>query len=290
MTASTSPQTWVITGASKGLGRALAEAALVVGDHVVAAVRNPDSVAELSATYGDRFAAVAFDVRDVSGAAGLIQAAVDRYRRLDVLVNNAGRAIVGAAEEVTDAQLRDLMDLHLFGPAALVRAALPVMRAQRSGTIVQMSSQGGRMSFPGVSTYSASKFALEGWSEAVAGEVAPFGIRVMLVEPSRFRTAFNAAEVLDFTAASPTYREVLGDVRADMAGADGKQEGDPVAAARIIVSLVRSEDVPLRLPLGAEAVERLTATYQRGLDEVGRWAELARSADFADVSASARPI
>ncbi|MCX8560370.1 SDR family NAD(P)-dependent oxidoreductase [Mycolicibacterium mucogenicum] len=290
MTTSTSPQTWIITGASKGLGRALAEAALAAGDQVVAAVRNPDSVADLSATYGDHFAGVAFDARDVSGATKLIEAAVDRYGRLDVLVNNAGRAIVGAAEEVTDAQLRDLMDLHLFGPAALVRAALPVMRAQGRGTIVQMSSQGGRMSFPGVSTYSASKFALEGWSEALAGEVAPFGIRVMLVEPSRFRTAFNAAEVLDFTTASSTYREVLADVRADMAGADGKQEGDPVAAAEIIVSLVRSEDVPLRLPLGAEAVERLTATYQRGLDEVGRWATLARSADFADAAASSRPI
>jgi len=290
MTTSPAPHTWVITGASKGLGRALAEAALAAGDQVVAAVRNPDSVAELSATYGDRFAGIAFDVRDTGDATRLIQTAVERFGRLDVLVNNAGRAIVGAAEEVTDAQLRDLMDLHLFGPAALVRAALPVMRAQGSGTIVQMSSQGGRMSFPGVSTYSASKFALEGWSEALAGEVAPFGIRVMLVEPSRFRTAFNAAEVLDFTTASSTYRDVLADVRADMAGADGKQEGDPVAAAQIIVSLVRSEDVPLRLPLGAEAVERLTATYQRGLDEVGRWATLARSADFADATASSRPI
>ncbi|OBJ42797.1 short-chain dehydrogenase/reductase [Mycolicibacterium mucogenicum] len=290
MTTSTPAQTWLITGASKGLGRALAEAALAAGDQVVAAVRNPDSVADLSTSYGDRFTTVAFDARDASAAARPIEAAIDRYGRLDVLVNNAGRAIVGAAEEVTDAQLRDLMDLHLFGPAALVRAALPVMRAQGSGTIVQMSSQGGRMSFPGVSTYSASKFALEGWSEALAGEVAPFGIRVMLVEPSRFRTAFNAADVLDFTDSSSTYRDVLAAVRADMAGADGKQEGDPVAAAQIIVSLVRSEEVPLRLPLGAEAVERLTTTYQRGLDEVARWTELARSADFADSAASSRPI
>jgi NAD(P)-dependent dehydrogenase (short-subunit alcohol dehydrogenase family) len=182
------------------------------------------------------------------------------------------------------------MDLHLFGPAALVRAALPVMRGQGGGTIVQMSSQGGRMSFPGVSTYSASKFALEGWSEALAGEVAPFGIRVMLVEPSRFRTAFNAADVLEFTDASQTYRGILTDVRADMAGVDGLQEGDPTKAAEIIVSLVHSEQLPLRLPLGAEAVKRLTAAYQRGLDEVAQWADLARSADFADVATSVRPI
>lgn len=141
-----------------------------------------------------------------------------------------------------------------------------------------------------MSTYSASKFALEGWSEALAGEVAPFGIRVMLVEPSRFRTAFNAADVLDFTEVSPTYQDILADVRADMTAADGLQEGDPVKAAQIIVSLAHSEEVPLRLPLGAEAVQRLTATYQRNLDGVNQWAELARSADITDAVASPRPI
>lgn len=279
---------WLITGASKGFGRALTEAALARGDQVVAAARNRDAVADLRNTYGDRVFGVEFDVRDTREAVGVVRAAVDRYGRLDVLVNNAGRAIVGAAEEVTDAQLRDLMDLHLFGPAALVRAALPVMRAQGGGTIVQMSSQGGRLSFPGVSTYSASKFALEGWSEALAGEVAPFGIRVMLVEPSRFRTGYNAA--LEFTDVSPAYREMLADIRADLAGADGIQEGDPAKAAQIIAAMVRSAEVPLRLPLGAEAVARLTAAYQRGLDEVARLTELARSADFSDAAAAVRPI
>src|SRR5882757_5922687 len=232
MTTHTASQTWIITGASKGLGRALAEAALAAGDQVVAAVRNPDSMAALRTTFGDRITSVQFDARDTAEAADLVQVAVEHYGQLDVVVNNAGRAIVGAAEEVTDTQLRDLMDLHLFGPAALVRAALPVMRAQGGGTIVQMSSQGGRASFPGVSTYSASKFALEGWSEALAGEVAPFGIRVILVEPSRFRTSFNAPGVLGFADPSSVYAGVLGAVRADMAGADGGQEGDPVRAAR----------------------------------------------------------
>ncbi|OBC03436.1 short-chain dehydrogenase/reductase [Mycobacterium sp. 852013-50091_SCH5140682] len=290
MTASSPPQIWIITGASKGLGQALTQAALAVGDSVVAAVRNPDDMADFVSAHRDRLACVQFDARSTDEAGGLVNAAVQRFGRLDVLVNNAGRAVVGAAEEVSDAQLRDLMDLHLFGPAALVRAALPVMREQRSGTIVQMSSQGGRMSFAGVSTYSASKFALEGWSEALAGEVAPFGVRVMLVEPSRFRTAFNAADVLDFTEVSTPYRDILDEVRADMAGADGIQEGDPAKAAEIIVSFAHSADVPLRLPLGAEAVERLTAAYQRGLDEVERWAQLARSADFADSAPAARPI
>lgn len=162
-------QTWIITGASRGFGRALSEAALAKGDNVVAAVRRPDSMADLAAEYPEAFMLAEFDARDVSAAGALVRGAVERFGQVDVLVNNAGRAVVGAVEEVGDAQLRELMDLHLFGPAALVRAVLPGMRGRRSGTIVQMSSQGGRMSFPGVSAYSASKFALEGWSEALAG-------------------------------------------------------------------------------------------------------------------------
>ncbi|MCQ4122152.1 SDR family NAD(P)-dependent oxidoreductase [Rhodococcus tibetensis] len=286
----TNSQTWIITGASKGFGRALAQAALAAGDRVVAAVRTPASVADLVSAAPDRCAVARFDVRDTAQAEGLVSLAVDRFGRLDVLVNNAGRAIVGAAEEVGDAELRELMDLHLFGPAALVRAALPFMRTQRAGTIVQMSSQGGRMSFPGVSAYSASKFALEGWSESLAGEVAPFGIRVLLVEPSRFRTSFNADDVLEFARASDTYRDLLAAVRNDMAGADGVQEGDPARAAQIIVSLVHSDELPLRLPLGREAVDRIAGVYRRGLEELNRWAETARSADFADAAASSRPI
>jgi len=283
-------QTWIITGASRGFGRALAESALAVGDNVVAAVRRPDSLADLAAKYPDSCMVAKFDVRDTTAAADLVRDSLDRFGQLDVLVNNAGRAMVGAVEEVSDAQLRELMDLHLFGPAAIVRAVLPTMRARGTGTIVQMSSQGGRMSFPAVSAYSASKFALEGWSEALAGEVAPFGIRVMLVEPSRFRTGFHTADVLEFAEASETYRDLLADIRADMAGADGIQEGDPARAAEIIVSLVHGNEVPLRLPLGREAVERISSAYRRGLEEVERWAQTARSADFEGVPASVRPI
>ncbi|MFF7945162.1 SDR family oxidoreductase [Nocardia gamkensis] len=281
-------QTWIITGASKGIGRALAEAALAAGDNVVAAVRNPESVANLAAKYSDTCLLAHFDARDTHAAAGLVSTALGRFGRLDVLVNNAGRAVIGAIEEVSDTQLRDLMDLHLFGPAALVRAALPAMRGQRSGTIVQMSSQGGRVAFPGVSAYCSSKFALEGWSESLAAEVAPFGVRVMIVEPSRFRTAFNAE--LEFSKVSESYRDTLAALRADMAGADGVQEGDPVRAADIIVRLAHSEDVPLRLPLGQEAVERLSGVYRRGLHEVEQWAETARSADFDDAVSSVRPV
>ncbi|WP_335992136.1 SDR family NAD(P)-dependent oxidoreductase [Glycomyces sp. MUSA5-2] len=281
-------QTWIITGAARGLGRSITAAALDAGANVVAAVRRPKALADLAEAYADRLLAVPYDVTDTAAAPGLVQAALDRFGRVDVLVNNAGRAVVGAVEEVDDAQLRDLMDLHLFGPAALVRAALPAMRAQRSGTIVQMSSQGGRISFPGVAAYSASKFALEGWSESLAGEVAPFGVRVMIVEPSRFRTGFHGS--LEFTDAADAYGDALAAVRADMAGVDGRQEGDPDRAARIIVDLATGDDVPLRLPLGAEAVTRLYAACQRDLDSIERLADLARSADFEGVAPSVRPV
>lgn len=281
-------QTWIITGASRGLGRSIAVAALAAGGNVVAAARCPEHLDDLAAAHPDRLAAVAHDAADTTAAPALVQTALDRFGRIDVLVNNAGRAVVGAVEEVDDRQLRDLMDLHLFGPAALVRAALPSMRGQRSGTIVQMSSQGGRMSFPGVAAYSASKFALEGWSESLAGEVAPFGVRVLLVEPSRFRTGFNAS--LEFTDAADVYGDALAAVRADMASVDGRQEGDPDRAARVIVDIACGDDVPLRLPLGAEAVARLYATYQRDLDGVERLAALARSADFDGMAPSVRPV
>lgn len=162
------------------------------------------------------------------------------------------------------------------------------MREQAAGAIVQMSSQGGRMSFPGVGSYSAGKFALEGWSEALAGEVALFGIRVLIVEPSRFRTEFNSAGVLLRAAEQPSYDSVLDGVRADMTAADGSQEGDPARAARIIREQLSSADMPLRLPLGAEAVRNLSRAYESGLESVQRLTSVAESADFPEVPARRR--
>jgi NAD(P)-dependent dehydrogenase (short-subunit alcohol dehydrogenase family) len=217
-----------------------------------------------------------------------MQRAIGAFGRVDVLVNNAGAGQVGAAEEVTDGELRDMLEQHLFGPAAFVRAALPYMRANGSGAIVQMSSQGGRMSFPAVGSYSAGKFALEGWSEALAGEVAPFGIRVLIVEPSRFRTEFNAADVLRSARRHAEYDEVIGAVRANMAEADGIQEGDPDRAAAAIRQMLDAADAPLRLPLGAEAVRNLTRVYQRALDDLQRWTDVSTSADFPGLPPAVR--
>ncbi|MBP1782780.1 MULTISPECIES: SDR family NAD(P)-dependent oxidoreductase [Micromonospora] len=290
MTTTAETRTWIITGASSGLGLGLAEAALQAGEHVIGTARRADRFDGLKARYGDRLLAVAHDVRDTAGAAGVVQRALEVFGRVDVLVNNAGAGQVGAAEEITDAALRAMLEQHLFGPAAYVRAVLPHMRERRSGAVVQMSSQGGRMSFPAVGSYSAGKFALEGWSEALAGEVAPFGIRVLIVEPSRFRTAFNAADVLNTARQSSIYEGVTGAVRANMEGADGIQEGDPARAARVIRNMLDTPDAPLRLPLGAEAVRNLTRAYRAALDDVEKWASVSESADFPGMPPAVRPF
>lgn len=280
--------TWVITGATSGLGLALAQAALASGETVVGTARRVDRFDALRQQYGDRLLAVEHDVRDIDGAAAVVNRAVEAFGRIDVLVNNAGAGQVGAAEEVTDRELHDMLAQHLFGPAAYVRAALPHMREAGSGTIVQMSSQGGRMSFPAVGSYSAGKFALEGWSEALAGEVAPFGIRVLIVEPSRFRTEFNADGVLCAANQSSVYDAGLAAVRSDMRGADGVQEGDPGRAAAAIRHVLGEPEAPLRLPLGAEAVRNLTRVYQRGIDDLRRWTTVSESADFPGVAPAVR--
>ncbi|QGN34792.1 SDR family NAD(P)-dependent oxidoreductase [Microlunatus sp. Gsoil 973] len=281
-------RTWLITGASSGLGLALAAAALQAGEQVVGTARRAERFDALRKEYGDRLLAIEHDVRDTATAADVVRRGLAAYGRIDVLVNNAGVGQVGAAEEVTDAELRDMLDQHLFGPAAYARAVLPQMRANRSGAIVQMSSQGGRLSFPGVGSYSAGKFALEGWSEALAGEVAPFGIRVLIVEPSRFRTEFNAAGVLHAAHPDATYDPVIGSVRTNLTEVDGAQEGDPVRAASVIRDVLQAPEAPLRLPLGAEAVRNLTRIYQRGLDDVRAWARVSESADFPGMPPAVR--
>ena len=281
-------KTWIITGATAGLGAALARSALEAGEQVVGTARRLERFAPLQERFGDRLLAVAHDVRDRAGAAGVVEQAVARFGGVDVLVNNAGVGQVGAAAEITDAALQDMLDQHLLGPAAFVRAVLPVMRAAGSGSIVQMSSQGGRISFPAVGSYSAGKFALEGWSEALSAEVAPFGIRVLIVEPSRFRTEFNAPGVLLTADARADYESVTGAVRQELTTADGRQEGDPVRAAAAIRQVLDDPEAPLRLPLGAEAVRNLTDAYERSLADARRWAHVSESADFPGVAPAQR--
>ncbi|MEU0060149.1 oxidoreductase [Streptomyces sp. NPDC006334] len=271
---------WLITGATSGFGRCIAEAALEAGDTVVAAARRPAVLDDLVTAYPGRLVPVTLDVTDAAGADATVADVVARFGRIDVLVNNAGRGLVGAVEETTDRDLRDLMELHFFGPARLTRAVLPHMREQKSGAVVQMSSMGGRLSFPGVGAYSATKFALEGLTEALAAEVAPFGIKALIVEPGSFRTSFAGGDALRQTAEMPEYAETVGAVRKGLPDSDGKQAGDPVKAAAAILKALDSEATPLRLALGNDAFDAITAHAEAARAEARTWESVSRGTDF----------
>jgi len=271
---------WLITGASSGFGRSIAEAALAAGDIVVAAARRPEAMADLVASAPDRVTALQLDVTDASGVQAAVDEVLDRHNRVDVLVNNAGRGVIGAVEETTDDELRDLMDLHFFGPAALTRAVLPHMRERGSGAIVQMSSMGGRFTFPGAGAYSATKFALEGWSEALAKEVDQFGIRVLIVEPGAFRTSFNGPGALQIAKPIAAYDELIGPVRSSMADDHGAQPGDPAKAAAAILQALDAPEPPLRLALGNDAVDSIADTLAGAKAELAAWERVGRATTF----------
>ncbi|MFC1413607.1 oxidoreductase [Streptacidiphilus sp. N1-12] len=275
-----SGRVWLITGASSGFGQALAEVALGAGDTVVAAARRPALLDALAAAHPGRVFPVALDVTDQAQIGAVVAEVLRQHGRIDVLVNNAGRGLVGAVEETTEQELRDLMDLHFFGPAALTRAVLPQMRSQGSGAVVQMSSMGGRFSFAGVGGYSATKFALEGLSEALALEVAPFGIKVLIVEPGSFRTGFAGGGALQQSAALPAYEETVGPVREVLPSSDGKQPGDPAKAAAAILAALEADRTPLRLALGSDAADAILANFETSRQEALDWEPVSRSTDF----------
>ncbi|MFJ2193461.1 oxidoreductase [Kitasatospora sp. NPDC087861] len=271
---------WLVTGANSGFGQAIAEAALAAGDTVVAAARRPETLEALAAAHPGRLVPVRLDVTDPARISAVVADTLGRYGRIDVLVNNAGRGLIGAVEEYTDRELRDLMELHFFGPAALTRAVLPHMRAQGSGAVVQMSSMGGRFSFPGVGAYSATKFALEGLSEALAQEVAGFGIKVLIVEPGAFRTGFAGGGALAQSTPIAAYEPVVGPVRSGLPDSDGKQPGDPAKAAAAILAALDAERTPLRLALGNDAVDAILGNLDGARRETEVWEAVGRGTDF----------
>ncbi|WP_219416082.1 SDR family oxidoreductase [Pseudonocardia nigra] len=269
---------WFITGTSTGLGRTLAETVLAHGDRVVATARDPATVADLARRHPDSALVLPLDVTDPAQIRDAVAAALSDGP-LDVLVNNAGHGLLGALEELTDAQIHRVLATNLLGALAVTRAVLPHMRERRSGHIVQMSSVGGVVANPGHGIYAASKFGLEGASEALAGEVAPFGIRVTIVEPGPFRTDF-AGRSMDLAPPIPDYASTAaGALRARMLDQHGTQPGDPVRAAEAIIAAVRSSSGPLRLPLGRAAVDRIRDQLQRRLADLETVADLAVAAD-----------
>ena len=273
---------WLITGSGNGLGRDIAEAALAAGDSVVAGARRLDQLSSLVEQYGERITPVELDVRKEEAAKAAVKAALDKYGRLDVLVNNAGYGYFAPFEQMTSEQFRDVVETCLFGVVYTTHAALPVMRKQKSGHIFQVSSVGGRMAMPGNSPYHAAKWAVGGFSDSVAAEVAPFGVKVCTLEPGGIRTNWaqrageNSPDVL------PEYEGSVGAVYKLLASVRGNAEGDPKKIAEVIVKLSNTQDVPKRLVLGKDAEARVKHVESARAEEAANYRELTLSTVFPD--------
>jgi NAD(P)-dependent dehydrogenase (short-subunit alcohol dehydrogenase family) len=266
------PQIWLITGISSGLGQSIAHAAMQKGHFVIGTLRQKEQVLAFNKIHKNKGFALKMDITKPQDVQKVVQTVQQKWGRLDVLVNNAGIGFTGAVEEASMAEVRGVFEANFFGTLQLTQLVLPMMRAQKSGHIVQMSSHGGVKAFPGFGIYNASKFALEGFSEAMAAEVAALGIKVTIVEPGPFRTKFadaalrtTAKTIEDYTTTAGAFHKRMKEV------VNGNQEGDPDKAAAAIVNMVAAENPPLRMPLGKTAlmtmgmkVESVRADLERG--------------------------
>lgn len=278
---------WLITGSGSGLGRDIAEAALAAGDNVVAGARRPEELAPLVAQYGDRIKPVSLEVRDEAAAKRAVQTAVNTFGRLDVLVNNAGYGQFAPFEQMSAEDFQAVVDTCFYGVVYTTRAALPIMREQKSGHIFQISSVGGRMAISGNSPYHAAKWAVGGFSDAVAMEVAPLGIKVCTLEPGGIRTNWakrargNPPELL------PDYQKSVGPILELLQKIEGKQEGDPRKIADLIVKLANQQDVPVRLVLGVDAEKRVQNAEAARAAEAAKWHDLTVSTVYENAESIA---
>jgi NAD(P)-dependent dehydrogenase (short-subunit alcohol dehydrogenase family) len=270
---------WLITGCSSGFGRELVRAAVAAGDRVMATARRPEVLADLADLGQGRVSTTALDVTDAASIKHAVEATLAVYDRIDVVVNNAGNLVFGAVEGLGMDDLRGQMDTLFFGAAEVTKAVLPYLREQGSGTIVQMSSMGGQVTYLGFGAYHAGKFALEGLSQTLARELAPLGVRVMIVEPGAFRTQINASKIV--TSVPEPYEDNVGAFRVAIDSMRGQEPGDPAKAASTIVTAVHSGNPPLRLALGGDAVDGIRAELASRLEDVADWEEISRSTDAA---------
>ncbi|SHN87568.1 NADP-dependent 3-hydroxy acid dehydrogenase YdfG [Geodermatophilus obscurus] len=283
----TDKKIWLVTGAGRGMGTDIARAALDAGHAVVATGRNPDRVAAALGAHEDLLA-VALDVTDPASVRAAVDAAVQRFGRIDVLVNNAGNFYAGFFEEVTPEDFRAQIETNLFGPLNVTRAVLPVMRAQRSGLVVTFSSTAGITGGEFTSAYVASKFALEGWSESLTPEIAPFGIRTMLVEPGFFRTELLTEDSTRYPEPSiEDYAERTRQTVTAWKGMNGQQAGDPAKLARALVQLTDSDTPPLRWAAGADAIAAFEQKAHQLLAQADAHRDLSSSLAHDDATANA---
>jgi NAD(P)-dependent dehydrogenase (short-subunit alcohol dehydrogenase family) len=272
-------RTWLITGCSRGLGRALAAAVIAAGDRLVATARDPETLAELVDAGDGRVIAVPLDVTDEAAAARAVATAVDRFGGLDVVVNNAGYGNVAPIEDTSLEAFRTQIETNLFGTIIVTKAAIPLFREQRSGRFIQISSIGGRAGATGRAPYSAAKFGVEGFSEVLAIEMAPLGVHVTIVEPGGFRTDF-AGSSTQIAEGNPAYADTVGKTAIMQRGYDGTQPGDPARAAQAIIAVVTAERPPLRLVLGSDAYARAERTDEGRLAELRAWRGTSVSTDY----------
>jgi NAD(P)-dependent dehydrogenase (short-subunit alcohol dehydrogenase family) len=271
---------WFITGASRGFGLLIARDALARGDSVVAAARNPQAIVDALGVHPNLLP-VQLDVTREAAAVVAVQAAVERFGRIDVLVNNAGYGILGAVEETSAEEVRRNYETNVFGLLHVTRAVLPVMRKQHSGHVMNISSVGGYSAYQGWGVYSSTKFAVEGLSEAMALELAPLGVHVTVVEPGFFRTDFLDASSLSETATRiDDYRDTVGAMRTFAAGVNHQQPGDPEKLSKALLQLADSARPPLRLHLGSDTVARVREKNRFVEQEMAAWLELSLSTDF----------
>jgi NAD(P)-dependent dehydrogenase (short-subunit alcohol dehydrogenase family) len=270
---------WLITGTSRGLGRELADAVLAAGHKLVATARNPAQLADLVERYGDQVRTLALDVTDPQAAGDAIEAAVEVFGRLDVLVNNAGYGNIGSIEDTRLEDIRAQIETNLFGVINVTKAAIPVLRKQGSGHIIQVSSIGGRVGAMGRAPYSAAKWGVEGFSEVLAKETAPLGIKVTIIEPGGFRTDF-AGSSTTINEGRPEYDSTVGAAARFQRDYNGAQPGDPARAAAVIIRLAALDEPPLRLLLGSDAVRIAEESDLARLEADKKWRDLSVSTDF----------
>jgi NAD(P)-dependent dehydrogenase (short-subunit alcohol dehydrogenase family) len=277
---------WLVTGSARGLGRSIVEAALAAGHSVLATARDVARLADLQERHGARLRSFALDVTDGAAAQAAVDFAISAFGRLDVLVNNAGFGRFVPFEQMDAADFRAQIDANFYGVVNLTRAALPAMRAQRSGHIINISSVGGRVGTPGLSAYQAAKWAVGGFTEVLVQEVAPFGVKVIAVEPGGMRTDWGLAARGDAPALLPDYEPSVGAILGLLKNYIGKEIGDPEKIARVVVDLANHESLPAHLLLGSDALHVFGAADAARRKAAADWASVSASTDFVDVDIS----
>jgi len=278
----TQEKVWFVTGSSTGLGRTLVEVLLEKGFRVAATARKPADLDTVKKKFGDQVACIELDVTKPEQVRNAVKQTIDQFGRIDVAVNNAGYGLIGAVEEVTDAEIRKQFETNWFGALDVTRVILPHFRKQRSGHFVNISSIGGFRAIAGAAIYNATKFALEGLSEALAKETAPLGIRVVLVEPGPFRTDFGGRSIDDTPNRIAEYKDTAGKMREYYQAAHGKQVGDPRKAAEAIIQAVNSKENFLRLPLGQATINGMREKLEQVNSDISLWEKVAIDTAFLE--------